>query len=65
MSIPAPTTSSPDLEMVYVENLHDADYLDGKQEVNDYSDLWGGLTADALGVEQSRRFILAVAEDYA
>ncbi len=64
LRIPAPASSASDLEMVYVENLHDADYLDGKQEVNDYVDLWGSLTADALGVEQSRRFILGVAQDY-
>lgn len=65
LRIPAPSASASDLEMVYVENLHDADYLDGKQEVNDYADLWGSLTADGLGVEQSRRFILGVAQDFA
>ncbi|MEU4801754.1 helix-turn-helix transcriptional regulator [Actinosynnema sp. NPDC023587] len=65
LSIPAPTAAASDLDMVYVENLHDADYLDGKQEVDDYADLWSSLTADALGVEQSRRFILGIAQDFA
>jgi hypothetical protein len=53
------------LEMVYVENLHDAEYLDGVSEVADYADLWSRLTADALNLEQSRRFIQGVADHYA
>lgn len=64
LRIPAPTTAPP-LEMVYVENLHDADYLDGDREVADYSDLWSRLTANALGLEQSRRFLKGVAQQYA
>ncbi|GAA3461481.1 helix-turn-helix transcriptional regulator [Saccharothrix longispora] len=64
LRIPAPT-SAPPLEMVYVENLHDADYLDGDPEVADYSNLWSRLTADALGLEQSKRFLKGVADQYA
>lgn len=64
MRIPAPT-GAPPLEMVYVENLHDADYLDGVSEVADYADLWSRLTADALSLEQSRRFIQGVSDHYA
>lgn len=64
LRIPAPT-SAPPLEMVYTENLHDADYLDGLAEVADYLNLWGHLTANALGLEESRRFILGVAQSYA
>ncbi len=64
LRIPAPT-SAPPLEMVYVENLHDADYLDGVPEVADYADLWSRLTADALNLEQSRKFIQGVADHYA
>ncbi|GAA1346949.1 helix-turn-helix transcriptional regulator [Saccharothrix algeriensis] len=64
LRIPAPTTAPP-LEMVYVENLHDADYLDGPPEVADYGNLWSRLTADALGLEQSRRFVRSVARQYA
>ena len=51
--------------MVYVENLHDADYLDGLSEVEDYGNLWSKLTANALGLEESRRFILGVAQNFA
>ncbi|ROP40332.1 helix-turn-helix domain-containing protein [Saccharothrix texasensis] len=64
LRIPAPT-SAPPLEMAYVENLHDADYLDGDKEVADYANLWANLTANALGVEESRRFVLGVAQSYA
>lgn len=64
LRIPAPT-SAPALEMVYTENLHDADYLDGLPEVSDYLNLWSHLTANALGLEESRRFILGVAQTYA
>lgn len=64
LRIPAPT-SAPPLDMVYVENLHDADYLDGHTEVADYASLWARLTADALNLEQSRRFIQGVADHYA
>ncbi|GAA3881573.1 helix-turn-helix transcriptional regulator [Saccharothrix violaceirubra] len=64
LRVPAPT-SAPPLNMVYVENLHDADYLDGDVEVADYSTAWSRLTADALGLEQSRRFIHGVAQQYA
>jgi len=64
LRIPAPT-SAPPLDMVYVENLHDADYLDGNTEVADYASLWARLTADALNLEESRRFIQGVADHYA
>ncbi|MEV0680717.1 helix-turn-helix transcriptional regulator [Actinosynnema sp. NPDC050436] len=64
LRIPAPA-SAPPLDMVYVENLHDADYLDGHTEVAAYGNLWSSLTADALGLEQSRRFIKVVAQQYA
>jgi hypothetical protein len=64
LRIPAPT-SAPPLDMIYVENLHHADYLDGNSEVGDYSRLWADLTANALGVEESRRFVLGVAQSFA
>lgn len=64
LRIPAPTTAPP-LELVYVENLHDVDYLDGEREVADYTALWNRLTADSHGLEQSRRFLKDVARQYA
>ncbi|MEV4056468.1 helix-turn-helix transcriptional regulator [Amycolatopsis sp. NPDC049688] len=65
LRIPAPTTSAQPLEMVYVENLHDADYLDGVAEVADYASLWSRLTANATGMDKSRRLILEIAQNYA
>lgn len=64
LRIPAPTTAPP-FDLVYVENLHDAEYLDGDPEVADYAKLWSALTANALGLEQSRRFLKGVAQQYA
>ncbi|MFD9890666.1 helix-turn-helix transcriptional regulator [Amycolatopsis sp. NPDC059027] len=65
LRIPAPTTSAPPLEMVYVENLHDADYLDGISDVADYANLWSRLTANAPGMDKSKRFILDIAQNFA
>ncbi|RZS32766.1 helix-turn-helix protein [Herbihabitans rhizosphaerae] len=65
LRIPAPTASAPPLDMVYVENLHDADYLDDLDAVADYAALWRNLTASARSPESSRRFILEVARGYA
>ncbi|GAA4529948.1 helix-turn-helix domain-containing protein [Amycolatopsis samaneae] len=64
LRIPAPTASAQPLEMVYVENLHDADYLDGIAEVSDYAALWSRLTANASGLDKSRRLILEIAQTY-
>ncbi|MEV6826244.1 helix-turn-helix transcriptional regulator [Amycolatopsis sp. NPDC051102] len=65
LRIPAPTASAQPLEMVYVENLHDADYLDGVAETADYAKLWSRLTANASGIDKSRRLILEIAQNYA
>ncbi|MFD7656107.1 DUF5753 domain-containing protein [Actinosynnema sp. NPDC059797] len=64
LRVPAPT-SAPPLELVYVESLHDADYLDGDREVADYARLWDGLAAGALGPERSRHFLEDVARRHA
>jgi hypothetical protein len=64
LRIPAPT-SAPPLDMVYVETLHDADYLDEHNDVADYAALWRQLTANALSPSASRRFILDAASTYA
>ena len=63
LTIGAPGIASP-LEFVYVENYDDARYLDDKDAVRAYGELWGGLTAAALGRNESRDFIRTVAEQY-
>jgi transcriptional regulator with XRE-family HTH domain len=63
LRIPAPTAAPP-LDMVYVETLHDADYLDDLQAVADYATLWRYLSANALSPERSRRFILDAARTF-
>ncbi len=61
LTIGAPGIASP-LEFVYVENYDDARYLDDKDAVRAYGELWGRLTAAALGRNESREFIRTVAE---
>jgi hypothetical protein len=56
-----PAIGSP-LEFVYVENYDDARYLDDKDVVRAYGELWGRLTAAALGRRESQDFIRTVAE---
>lgn len=52
------------LELVYLENLHDADYVDAPGPVEDYHDLWKHLTTGALARDESRRLILQYAGEY-
>lgn len=63
LTIGAPGIASP-LEFVYVENYDDARYLDAKDAVRTYGDLWRRLTAAALGRKESQDFIREVAEQY-
>ncbi len=63
LTISAPGIASP-LDFVYVENYDDARYLDEKDAVRAYVDLWRRLTAAALGPLESVDFIRAVAEHY-
>ncbi|MDQ3406039.1 MAG: helix-turn-helix transcriptional regulator [Actinomycetota bacterium] len=64
LQIPAPTAAPP-LDMVYVETLHDADYLDDLKAVADYASLWRRLVANALSPEASLRHILDAARSFA
>ncbi|MCP2169090.1 helix-turn-helix domain-containing protein [Goodfellowiella coeruleoviolacea] len=65
MRIPAPAPSQRDpLDLVYVETLHNSDYLDDMPSVQDYDSLWSYLSAAALGPEDSRRMILSAAQEY-
>ncbi|WP_422768893.1 helix-turn-helix domain-containing protein [Plantactinospora sp. WMMC1484] len=50
-------------EVVYLETLTDADYLDGPDAVRAYTRLWERLTAAALGPVESRKFILRIADE--
>lgn len=63
LTIGAPGIASP-LEFAYVENYDDARYLDAKDAVRAYGDLWRRLTAAALGRKESQDFIRTVAEQY-
>ena len=63
LTVGAPGIASP-LEFVYVENYDDARYLDDKDAVRSYGDLWRRLTAAALGRNESQDFIRTVAEQY-
>lgn len=60
LTIGAPGVSSP-LDLVYVENYDGARYLDDKEIVRNYCDLWGGLTAAALSPAESLELIREVA----
>ncbi|ASW54838.1 helix-turn-helix transcriptional regulator [Plantactinospora sp. KBS50] len=57
MSPAEPTT-------IYCEGLTGALYLDRPAEVAAYTRIWRGLDAAALGEEQSRKLIEAIAEEY-
>jgi transcriptional regulator with XRE-family HTH domain len=61
--IGAPGIASP-LEFVYLENYDDARYIDDKSAVRAYGELWGRLTAAALGRKESQDFIRTAAEQY-
>jgi transcriptional regulator with XRE-family HTH domain len=63
LTIGAPGIASP-LEFAYVENYDEARYLDDKDAVRAYGELWGRLTAAALGRKESQDFIRTVAEQY-
>lgn len=63
LTIGAPGIASP-LEFVYVENYDQARYLDDKDDVRAYGDLWRRLTAAALGRKESQDFIREVAKQY-
>ncbi|MGX7825210.1 helix-turn-helix domain-containing protein [Actinokineospora sp. 24-640] len=63
LQIPAPGSASP-LEFVYVESYDDARYLDDKNGVAGYVNLWSRLQAAALGPADSRKLIGTVAEQF-
>jgi transcriptional regulator with XRE-family HTH domain len=63
LTIGAPGIASP-LEFAYVENYDDGRYLDDKDAVRAYGELWGRLTAAALGRAESQDLIRTVAEQY-
>jgi transcriptional regulator with XRE-family HTH domain len=50
-------------DVVYVEDLIDADYLDRPDAVRAYTGLWNRLQAAALGPVESRDLILRVADE--
>lgn len=50
-------------DVVDVENLTDADYLDRAEAVRVYSKLWDRLRAAALAPVESRRLILSIADE--
>ena len=60
LEVGAPGIASP-LRVAYVEDYDDARYLDDKDTVRAYGDLWRRLTAAALGPAESVDFIRAVA----
>ena len=63
LSVGAPGIASP-LSIVYVEGLDESRYLDDKDAVRAYGELWRRLTAAALGPAESVDFIRAVAEQH-
>ncbi|WP_019852874.1 helix-turn-helix domain-containing protein [Actinopolyspora mortivallis] len=63
LTVPSPG-ATPDLEFVYVESYDDARYLDSKESVSEYRNLWGRVQAAALGPKESLDFIRTVATQY-
>jgi transcriptional regulator with XRE-family HTH domain len=55
---------APPLDFVYLEDYDDARYLDTRQGVQLYLNLWGRLQAAALDPAESLTFIREAAEDY-
>lgn len=64
LKLPPLTPSDNPLEVVYTENLHDADYVDDFPALADYANLWGHLTSCALSPDDSRRLLLQYAQGY-
>jgi len=64
LEVGAPGIASP-LSIVYVEGLDESRYLDDKDAVRTYGELWRRLTAAALGPAESIDFIRAVADQHA
>ncbi|MGH3757233.1 DUF5753 domain-containing protein [Actinophytocola sp.] len=62
--IPSASPRTPPLETVLVEQFTNCDYLDGFQDLADYSGLWTGLLGAALDPAVSRDFLLRAAKDY-
>ncbi|MFI2708554.1 helix-turn-helix domain-containing protein [Micromonospora sp. NPDC018662] len=50
-------------DVVYLETLTDADYLDSPEALRSYNRLWDGLRAAALGPAESRKLILRIADE--
>ncbi|HEY6424713.1 MAG TPA: DUF5753 domain-containing protein, partial [Pseudonocardiaceae bacterium] len=63
LTLGAPGIASP-LDFVYVEDYDDARYLDDKNAVRAYGDLWRRLTAAASGPAESMDIIQAIAKQY-
>ncbi|MGH3622864.1 MAG: helix-turn-helix domain-containing protein [Sciscionella sp.] len=60
--VPAANPTTPPLEFVYVETYTAGDYLDGLDDVQIYSGLWGEMLGAALDPVESRDFLLRTAE---
>jgi len=60
LTLGAPGIASP-LDIVYVEDYHDASYIDDNEVVRSYANQWRRMTAAALGPAESMDFIREVA----
>jgi len=62
--VPSIGTKAPPLEFVFVEQYHNGDYLDGPNEVAEYSELWHGLLGAALDPTESRELLHRAAVEH-
>jgi len=63
LRIPSPGVAGP-LEFAYTENPAEFRYMDDKSVVGRFEVAWARLTAAALGLEETRRFMRKVAAEY-
>jgi transcriptional regulator with XRE-family HTH domain len=63
LRVPSPGIAGP-LELVYIDQVIDTRYLEDKPAVAAHDTLWHQLSGAALGLEDSRAFILDMAREF-
>ncbi|ASO18698.1 hypothetical protein FHR81_000961 [Actinoalloteichus hoggarensis] len=62
--VPPADRNVPAVEIVYLEQFTNGDYLDGPADIAVYSGLWSGLLGSALDTAKSRDFLLRAVKQY-
>ncbi|WP_157434453.1 MULTISPECIES: Scr1 family TA system antitoxin-like transcriptional regulator [Actinoalloteichus] len=62
--VPPSDRNVPAVEIVYVEQVHHGDYLDGAADIAVYGGVWSGLLGSALDTARSHEFLLQAATQY-